>query len=314
MLALTAVAATGAGVAVGAGGGNNDVGPKSRIQPSGRLLAPPGKLTTLGNHPGGGALTRNGRFLWTLSAGRGRNDIRIVEVVPPGHRPSGDHGRVLLQAAREARTGRLVQTIPMPGLDGGITMARDNRTAYVSGTPESEHQDQQSPAGTPGKQGDVIHVFHYDGTTGVAKRAEHAPRAAAPGTAAPQVLPGQGQFQVGPPIPQNFLPTNTAPQSWPRDLALSLQTAGRCSRPSTSPTAPRSSTPKTKAVRYVEGRELSLRRRDRARNGRGPVSNEADGTVSVLDPGAGTGLKDIAVGAHLSHPEGIAADSRADRA
>src|SRR6059058_5414097 len=63
----------------------NDVGPKTRIQPSGRLLAPPGKLTTLGNHPGGGALTTNARFLWTLSAGRGKNDIRIVEVAPPIH-------------------------------------------------------------------------------------------------------------------------------------------------------------------------------------------------------------------------------------
>ena len=138
MLALTAVVATGAGVAVGAGGGNNDVGPKSRIQPSGRLLAPPGKLTALGNFPAGGALTTNARFLWTLSAGRGRNDIRIVEVVPPGHCPSGDTGAAC-RKKRDARTGRVVQTIPMPGVDGGIAMARDNRTAYVSGTPESSH-------------------------------------------------------------------------------------------------------------------------------------------------------------------------------
>ena len=37
-------------------------------------------MTQLGNFPAGGALTTNGRFLWTLSAGRGKNDIRIVRV------------------------------------------------------------------------------------------------------------------------------------------------------------------------------------------------------------------------------------------
>lgn len=54
------------------------IGPSNKIQPSGRQLVPAGKRTIVGNHPGGGALTPNGRFYWTLSAGRGRNDIRIV--------------------------------------------------------------------------------------------------------------------------------------------------------------------------------------------------------------------------------------------
>jgi len=54
------------------------IGPQNKIQPSCRQLVPAGKRTVVGNHPGGGALTRNGRFYWTLSAGRGRNDIRIV--------------------------------------------------------------------------------------------------------------------------------------------------------------------------------------------------------------------------------------------
>src|SRR5256714_181040 len=163
---LAAVAAVAAGVA-GAVVPTNDVGPASRLQPSGRLLLPPGKLTTLGNHPGGGALTRNARFLWTLSAGRGRNDIRIIEVAPPIDCPSGQKGAAC-RAARQQRVGRLVQVIPMPGVDGGITMARHSRTAYVSGIPESDHKDQQTAAGTPGKGGDVIHVFHYDGKTGLA--------------------------------------------------------------------------------------------------------------------------------------------------
>ena len=82
--------------------GTNEVGPSHPLQPSGRLLAPPGKLTTLGNHPGGGALTPNGRFLWTLSAGRGRNDIRIVEVAACGHcKQEGKAGQGMSQAERE---------------------------------------------------------------------------------------------------------------------------------------------------------------------------------------------------------------------
>ncbi len=46
----------------------------------------------------------------------------------------------------------------------------------------------------------------------------------------------------------------------------------------------------------------------------GLVSNETPGTVSVIDLDAGTKVKDIQVGSHLSHPEAIAVDPRADRA
>ena len=42
------------------------------------------------------------------------------------------------------------------------------------------------------------------------------------------------------------------------------------------------------------------------------MSNEADGTVSVIDLKSGTKEKDITVGAHLSHPEGIAVDPKAN--
>ena len=51
------------------------------------------------------------------------------------------------------------------------------------------------------------------------------------------------------------------------------------------------------------------------RDGRtGLVSNEADGTVSVIDLASATKRKDIQVGPRLSHPEGIAVDPRFDRA
>ena len=42
-------------------------------------------------------------------------------------------------------------------------MAPDGRTAYVSGTPESTTDYDQPPEGTPGLEGDVIHVFRYSG-------------------------------------------------------------------------------------------------------------------------------------------------------
>ena len=105
------------GVAWAAGSQLGVIGPDNGIQPTGRKLDPVGKMTQLGNFPTGGALTKNGRFLWTLSTGRARNDIRIVRVAPR-------HGN------GNAGVGDIVQTIPMPGLSGGIAMAPDGHTAY----------------------------------------------------------------------------------------------------------------------------------------------------------------------------------------
>src|SRR3954454_24036925 len=83
LLALLAVALAATAIAVAqTGAPPGRIGPGTKIQPSGRLLTPAGKLTALGNHPGGGALTPNGRFLWALDAGRGRNDIQIVDAAP----------------------------------------------------------------------------------------------------------------------------------------------------------------------------------------------------------------------------------------
>ena len=45
----------------------------------------------------------------------------------------------------------------------------------------------------------------------------------------------------------------------------------------------------------------------------GLVSNETDGTVSVIDLASGDEVKDITVGPHLSHPEGIAIDPKRPR-
>ena len=200
LLCLLVLGTVGTGIAIAQGSVLEGViGPDNHVQPSGRRLEPPGTLTKLGNHPAGGALTPDGRFLWTLSAGRGKNDVRIVNVT----------------------SGAVIQTLPMPGVSGGIAMASDGRTAYVSGTPESSHKDQQTPAGTPGKQGDVVHVFRYDASTGQATRDGVIGVPPPQGAPVPQALGVPGGFPVGAPIPQNFPPTNTEPISWPQDIALS---------------------------------------------------------------------------------------------
>ena len=281
-LAVAAVAAAGIAIAIASeAGSGNHVGPASRIQPNGRQVRPAGKLTRVGNHPGGGALTANGRFLWTLSAGRSRNDIRIVQV----------------ESRRAREIGRVVQTIPMPGLSGGIAMAPDGRTAYVSGIRNAPREDLTAPPGVPGKGGDVIHVFTYDGKRGTAKRA--------------------GTIGIPPPsnapTPQDFPPGATDKQSWPRDLAVSPNGRTLLAALNLADSAAVVDL-RTRTVRYVQvghypyGAGIT-------RDGKlGLVSNETPGTVSVIDLATATRVKDLKVGPRLSHPEGIAIDPRTARA
>jgi len=225
-LPLVVLALSAATAALAASSGDDGrIGPQSRIQPSGRLLTPYGKLTGLGNLPAGGALTPNGRFLWTVSAGRGSNDVRIVQVGTSGRCKRGGRGhRCRVKRARQI--GRITQVIPMPGANGGMAMSRDNKTAYVSGTGDpchgctgGTHLGEGAPAGTPGMAGDVIHVFSYDGRTGKAERTGVIPIPPPPGAPVPQAIP-TGLPAPGPSPPQNFPPTKTKPQSWPRDLAV----------------------------------------------------------------------------------------------
>src|SRR3954451_1990620 len=288
---------------------NGVIGPKNHVQPSGRKLSPTGKLTKLGNHPGGGALTANGRFLWVLDAGRGINDIRIIDAVPELACKAGSKGNACRRRAQK-KVGRVVQTIRMPGVSGGITMPPNGKTAYVSGLRDSPNKDESVPAAVPGKDGDVIHVFTYSKTTGKAVRAGLLGVPPPSGVAAPQVVPGG--FDVGNPTPQSFPLTETKAISWPRDLAVSADGGTLLAALNLGDRAAIVN-PKTKAVRYVQvghypyGAAIT-------RSGQGLISNEADGTVSVIDLTSGTKTKDISVGGHLSHPEGIAIDPKANRA
>jgi YVTN family beta-propeller protein len=272
----------------------NAVGPSTRIQPSGRQLAPYGKLAPLGNHPGGAALTKNGRFLWALDSGRGRNDIRIIDVAPElgcTQRGKRRQARCRKRQAKRHRAGRLIQTLPMPGLSGGIAMAPDGRTAYVSGVADSPHLDQQAPPGTPGTEGDVIHVFRYNRKSGQAVRAGLIPVPPPPNTSPPQ----------------NFPPTTLAPLSWPRDLAVSPNGRTLVAALNLADSAAVIDT-HSHAVGYVKTGSYPYGAAITRDGKTGLVSNEADGTVSVIDLASKRKTADIQVGAHLSHPEGIAID------
>ena len=114
------------------------IGPGARLLQSGRLLEPGGRPHRRRQPADGRRRPPDGRFSWTISAGRGDNEIRIVSVA----------------------TGVVVQTIALPGASGGVAMDPTRRVAYVSGiaTTGSGRADD----GKVGRDADLIHVFAYD--------------------------------------------------------------------------------------------------------------------------------------------------------
>ena len=134
--ALAVAGATIAASAVAFAADDGRIGPSLRIVNNGRHLTPYGRLVNVGNVPTGGALTPDGRFYWTVSAGSGFNDVRIVSV----------------------KSAKVVQTIPLPGASGGVVIDRKGKRAYVSGLANSTNLETSRP-NLPGGTGDVIHVF-----------------------------------------------------------------------------------------------------------------------------------------------------------
>ena len=298
------VALFGAGVAYAASQGSVGViGPATGIQPSGRHLEPEGRLTPLGNLPTGGALTTNGRFLWALSTGRGRNDVRIVQVAKIPCKKKGKKG-----SAAEAKqtgskkcnrragkqVGRVVQTIPFPGLSGGIAMSGDGRTAYVSGVADSSHTGEKADPSTPGLQGDVIHVLRYDPKTGVATRTGVIP--VPPPSDAPAL--------------QDFPPSAAEHLSWPRDIAVSPNGRTLLVALNLADAAAIIDTT-TGNVRYVSTGHYPYGAGITTDGRFGLVTSETQGTVSVIDLPAGKVVKSLQVAPPLSHPESIAVDPKA---
>ncbi|MCW2543508.1 MAG: beta-propeller repeat protein [Frankiales bacterium] len=287
LLVVLAVTLSGGAAAAVAAARQRAVGPKTGLLQDGRLLHPAGAQTPVGNFPTGGAVTPNGRYYWALATGRGKHDIRIVDL----------------------RTGKVVQLIPVPGLSGGVVMDPHRPLVYVSGIPQSSHTDQQVK-GRPGAAGDNVQVFAYNPETGVARFQRLIATPPPPGSPIPQGIVSIPGYE-GP--PQEFPPTNTTRVAWPDRLAISpdgnrllvpLNLADHAAVIDTATGAVRT----VGVGRYPYGAAI-------LRDGKtGLVSNEAAGTVSVIDLATASKVKDITVGPPLSHPEAILADPRANRA
>jgi len=125
--------ASGADVGTKTGG---RVGPSLSITGNGRHLRPAGRLTTVGNFPSGSAVTPDGKFVWTVSSGHGRNDVTVVNVA----------------------TGAVSQVLPLPGAYGGVAFSPDGTKAYVSGEPQGTAPAPLSGS-VKGPGGDVIHTY-----------------------------------------------------------------------------------------------------------------------------------------------------------
>jgi DNA-binding beta-propeller fold protein YncE len=272
-LAVVAAAAAGALAAI-ALADSGVIGPQFGLLGNGRHLLPAGTTVQLGNFPTGGAVTPDGRFYWTVSTGRGRNDIRIVSIA----------------------TARVVQVVPLPGASGGIAMDPRAPLAYVSGVADSDdgHADQQEPA-LPGRGGDVVHVFAYDQKTG---KASFARLISVPPPA--------------PTAPAQTFPPSSATLSWPDRLAISSD-GRRLLVPLNLADAAAIVETATGGVRYVRTGSYPYGAAI-AQDGRtGLVTNEAQGTVSFIDLETGTTTATVDLG-HLTHPEGVVIDSKGDSA
>jgi YVTN family beta-propeller protein len=246
------------------------VGPSLSTTANGRLLRPAGRMTTVGNFPSGGGLTPGGRFFWAIDSGHGHNDATIVDVA----------------------SGAVRQVLPLPGAYGAVAFSADGRRAYISGEPKGSG----TPAGpTKGDEGDVIHVFDVDPGTG---RATERDPIALPSTA---TAGGSGQV--------NSLPPSTSPKGFPQGLAVTpdgrtlvvaLNQADRAAIVDTRTGAAKL----VKVGRYPFGAAISA-------DGRAAyVSNEYDGTVSVVDLGSAAVTTTIAglggpLGDRNAHPEGL---------
>jgi DNA-binding beta-propeller fold protein YncE len=151
-LALAATAAATLAAASPAAADLPPSGPVSLVSNFGRLIHPFGRLSQLDYFPTAGAMTPDGRFVWTIVT-RAREEKPDIQI-------------------SSAATGRIVQQLNTPGPDRGrlrgIAIAHDGRHAYAS-----DARDQ-------------IDVYDVNPATGRAARAKHpvipvpAPAAAKP--------------------------------------------------------------------------------------------------------------------------------------
>ena len=242
---------------------------------NGRQLTPQGAQVDLGNFPTGGAVTADGRFLWTVSAGQGANDIRIVDT---------DRRRVL-------------QIIALPGASGGIALDSRHRRAYVSAISASRWWPSQ--AGLPGAAGNFVLVYGWNAASGRAWFINAIP------------VPPQ---PAAPPLQVYPVPSAPSTDAWPQKLAVSpdgsrlLVSLNLADSAAVIDLRDHDQVTNVPTGSYPFGAAILPDGRT------GLVSNEASGTVSVIDLRRAVKLRDITVGPPLSHPQGIVVDGAGRRA
>ena len=159
--------------------------PGTGLLPNGHKLNPAGTQVSLGNLPMGGAVTADGKYLWTVSAGSAANDVRIVDTA----------------------TSKVCQVVDLPGASGGITLDSAHRLAYVSGLPNSRWQPTKN--NLPGAKGDDVLVYSWGDTCGQASLVRVIQVPPQPGAPGEQVFP---PARAGEPATE---------ASWPQKLAVS---------------------------------------------------------------------------------------------
>ena len=226
---------------------------------------------TLGNFPTGGAVTADGRFLWTVSAGFGNNDVRIVDT---------------------ARTRVLPDHRPCPARRVASRWTRRHRLAYVSGLSASLAGSRRRPS-LPGAAGNFVLVYSWSRPCGQARFVRVIP-------VPPQ--PGAPTVQVFPPPRDRLRTTTPGRRSW-----RSRPTARRLLVPlNLADSAAVIDLKHADQVRYVRwDRELPVRRGDPARRADRPGEQRGGrDAVGRSTCRRGVKLRDITVGPPLSHPAG----------
>ncbi|MEI6622023.1 MAG: hypothetical protein WCP28_08970, partial [Actinomycetes bacterium] len=242
-------------VAVGAGCGSTSSptpddttvpNPVTALLPSGRQLTPAGTQVELGNLPMGGAVTADGRFLWTVSSGFSSNDVRIVDTA----------------------SHQVCQKLDLPGASGGIALDSTHHLAYVSGLANSRWQPTKNDL--PGVKGDVVLVYSWTDTCGQARLVRTIPVPPQPGAPAQQSYPP----------PRAGLPA--APTAWPQKLAVSPDGARLLVPLNLVNSAAIVDLNSSDAVRYATAGSYPFGAAIAPGNQLGLVTNEASGTLSVI--------------------------------
>ena len=260
-------------------------GTGDQAQPSSHQnkVGPRFKMTANGRHlQPSGRLTKVGNF---PTGGALTRDGRFYWAVDSGH------GHDDVQIVNVAN-GRVVQVLPLPGAYGGIVFAPNGATAYVGGEPRGNITP---PGPTQADAGDAVHVFAVDASTGTA--VERAPIQLPPTTG------GTAQVQEGGRL------------GWPEGLGVT---------PDGSTLLVALNQADSLAIIDLVGATHTIRL---VRVGKFPygvvadidnqtayVSNELDGTVSVVDLVTGVVDANIGVGGLRgdleAHPEGMLVDAR----